>query len=295
MSSLQSSSIFRLIVEYFLSYGGLTMSRPIWFVELIKKAFPGRYLLARSTHIKPIGRIIEHWLFQDDELSYLPPNLNIPIGESPSMPSDVVLPAQVVEHFIQEASDLWVMDECICRSASNCQEHPIDLGCLFMGEASRDINPRLGRLVTKQQAREHIERARNAGLVHLIGRNKLDTVWLGVGPGEKLLTVCNCCSCCCLWRMHPDLTPAIRATLHRMPGISVAVTDDCSGCGLCIEDVCFVSAIGLDVGRAIIGDKCLGCGRCVSVCPEEAITFQIDDLDYVRSAIDRISPLVDVS
>ncbi len=39
---------------------------------------------------------------------------------------------------------------------------------------------------------------REAGLVHLIGRNRLDTVWLGLGPSKAvaetnfdyLLTVC---------------------------------------------------------------------------------------------------------
>jgi Pyruvate/2-oxoacid:ferredoxin oxidoreductase delta subunit len=270
------------------------MSRPIWFVEIIKSLFPGRFALARSTHIKPIGKIINQWLFKGDDLSYLPTNLKLPVGKAPSIQTDYVLPSQVVDHFIEQASDLWVMDECICRSASNCEAYPIDIGCLFMGEATRGINPRLGRAVSKQEARAHVERARQAGLVHLIGRNKLDTVWLGVGPGNKLLTVCNCCPCCCLWRMHPDLTPGIRATLHRIPGVRVTVSEQCSGCELCMDDVCFVSAIEMVAGKAKIGEACLGCGRCVAICPEEAIHFTVEDQEFIQTTIDRLSPLVDL-
>jgi hypothetical protein len=56
------------------------------------------------------------------------------------------------------------------------------LGCLFMGKAVLGINPALGRLVSKEEAHEHIRRCNEKGLFHLIGRNKLDTVWLGIGP-----------------------------------------------------------------------------------------------------------------
>ena len=78
-----------------------------------------------------------------------------------------------------------------------------------------------------------------AGLVHLIGRNKLDSVWLGAGPSHKLMTICNCCPCCCLWRMIPQLDPAIGAKVTRMPGVSVTVTDRCAGCGTCAAGICF--------------------------------------------------------
>jgi ferredoxin len=149
--------------------------------------------------------------------------------------------------------------------------------------------------VSKEEALAHVRRCREAGLVHMIGRNRLDTVWLGVGPGEKLLTICNCCPCCCLWRMLPHVSPEISARVSGMPGVSVTVTERCAGCGICTQDVCFVDAIRLQNGRATISDACRGCGRCMAVCPEKAIELSIDEGRFLEESIGRLSSLVDVT
>jgi len=271
------------------------VSRPLWFVALLKRAFPGRFLMARLTRLPLVGPAVDRLLFAGDDIIYLPLNQAIPVHESPEMPGEMVLPSQVVEHFIEQASVHWIMDVCICRDAAHCHDYPVDLGCLFLGEAALGINPRLGRRVTKEEALAHVRRARQAGLVHMVGRNKLDTVWLGVGPGDRLLTICNCCPCCCLWRILPHLTPQIGDKVARMPGVTVTVTDRCIGCGTCAEDVCFVDAIHLDGGRAVITDACRGCGRCVTVCPQEAIELAVDDGRFLEESVHRLSALVDVS
>jgi ferredoxin len=271
------------------------MSRPLWFVQLIKRAFPRRFLVARATRAPMIGRILDRWLFEGDDLIYLPKDQVIQINQSLDMPGEVVLPSQVVEHFIEKASTHWIMNACICRDAERCEDYPIDLGCLFLGEAALGINPQLGRRATKGEALEHVRRCREAGLVHLIGRNKLDTVWLGVSLGDKLLTVCNCCPCCCLWRVLPHVAPQISAKVTRMPGVTVAVSDRCVGCGTCTGGVCFVDAIHLVDNHAVIHDACRGCGRCVSVCPQKAIEISIEYGQFVGESIARIAPLVDVS
>ena len=271
------------------------MSRPLWFVELLMKVFPSRHLLARTTKVPFVGAIIDHLLFEGDDLMYLPRSQAISINQSIDLPDEMVMPSQVVDHFIERASVHWIMDVCICRQASGCTDYPIDQGCLFLGEAALGINPELGRRVTKEEALEHVQRCRQAGLVHLIGRNKLDTIWLGVGPGTKLLTICNCCPCCCLWRMLPHIKPQIGSKITRMSGVTVAVNDDCIGCGICTEDVCFVDNIRLVDDRAVIGEACRGCGRCVTVCPEGAIEIKIERNEFVTKTIARISPLVDIS
>ena len=207
------------------------MSRPQWFVHLLKMAFPSRSLAARATHAPVLGSLVDRWLFEGDHLIYLPQDRVIQIDEPVDLPEEMVVPSRVVEHFIEEAGTHWIMNSCLCRDASHCEEYPVDLGCLFLGEAASGINPRLGRPVTREEALEHVRRCREAGLVHLIGRNKLDTIWLGVGPGDRLLTICNCCPCCCLWRMLPHLSPQIGAKITGMPGVTVSVNEECVGCG----------------------------------------------------------------
>lgn len=274
------------------------MSSPLWFVKLLKKTFPQRFAMARLTRLPVIGGLLDGWLFRGDDLIYLPKvpkDRVVAVGEEVGEEESVLLPSRVVEHFIAQAEYLWIMNSCICREASGCKDYPQDLGCLFMGKAAMGINPRLGRPVSREEALEHLRKCREAGLFQLIGRNKLDTVWLHVRPGDRLLTVCNCCPCCCLWRMIPRLSGKISAKVHRMPGVEVKVTERCISCGTCVEKACFVGAIRLEGGRAVIGDECRGCGHCVEVCPEGAIELTFTDSGYVQGLVRRISSLVDVT
>jgi len=270
------------------------MSSPLWFVNIIKKTFPQRFVMARLTRLPLIGKGIDYLLFGGDDIIYLPKDRTVKVNEEIE-PEDVVLPSRVVESFIEKANYLWIMDKCICRDASGCRDYPIDIGCLFMGAAAMGINPELGRQVTREEALEHVRKAREAGLFQLIGRNRIDTRWLNVRPGTKLLTVCNCCSCCCLWKILPVLSPQVSDKVHRMPGVKVTVTDRCTGCGTCEKEVCIARAIRIEGDRAVIGEECRGCGHCVEVCPEGAIELTIEDPDFMDSLIPRITSLVDVT
>jgi ferredoxin len=266
----------------------------MWFVDLVKRYFPSRFSLARLTKLPVIGRMIDYGLFEGDDIMYLPKDNVIQIDEQVPEPKETVLPSKVVEHFIENASYHWIMNFCICRDASHCGDYPAELGCLFLGEAAAGINPELGRRVSRLEALDHVRRCREAGLVHLIGRNKLDTVWLGVHPGNKLLTICNCCPCCCLWKMLPHMDASVSRKITKMPSVMVTVTDECVGCGLCAETVCFVDAIRMEDGLAVIGDACRGCGRCVEICPTDDIELSLDEDLFLPASIERVSSRVDV-
>jgi ferredoxin len=269
------------------------MSRPIWFVNLIKTLFPTRFTFAKFTRVPGINTIVDYTLFRGDDIIYLPKDNTIPVNEPIETHGDMVLPSQIVEHFIESASYHWIMNACICREGDDCDDYPVEYGCIFLGEAVLKINPELGRLVTKEEALQHASNCRQAGLVHMIGRNRLDAVWLGA-PGEKLFTICNCCPCCCLWKILPFIDPGIGEKITKMPGVDVMVTDLCVGCGTCTEGICFTDAIQLVGGNALIGEGCRGCGRCVEACPNDAIELTIDDSAYIQNTLDRLSPLVDI-
>lgn len=118
----------------------------------------------------------DHVLFEGDDIIYLPKDRVIEVDEPIRETEDVVLPSEVVTHFIEQAKHHWIMDFCLCRASEDCQDYPSDFGCLFLGEAVLQINPKLGRLVSREEAIKHVQLCREAGLVHLIGRNKMDTI-----------------------------------------------------------------------------------------------------------------------
>ncbi len=271
------------------------MARPLWFVEILKKTFPNIRFIAKLTRIPILEKIFDLAMFKGDDIIYLPQDKVIEVNEVVEKQDDMVMPSQVITHFIKKASHLFVMNFCICRSSVQCKDYPIKLGCLFLGEATLGINPQLGRRVTKEEALDHIKQCSEAGLVHMIGRNLLDKQWLGVKPGNKLLSICNCCPCCCLWRIAPIIAPKIGKKITKMPGVQVKVNDNCIGCGTCTRGSCFVDAIRIINKRAVISNECRGCGRCVNVCPQKAIELTVEDDNFVKISIARIASLVDVT
>jgi ferredoxin len=260
------------------------------FVKLLQKLFPYRFFLAKFTHISFVRWIVKKMVFDKNDITILTKDsvVEIAINKQIDAAGSLVVPSEIIKHFIKETSYCFIMDFCLCRQAMDCKNYPVELGCLFMGDAAKKIPKELGRAVSKKQALEHIKLCREAGLVHLIGRDSLDEMWLGVGSKIPLLTVCHCCSCCCLWKMTSSLDKTLSSTVKKLPGVSISVNNECIGCGICSSDVCFVDAICMRDSKAEISDSCLGCGRCVEACPHNAIDITITDDKYITKTIQRI-------
>jgi len=277
------------------------------YSKIIKRSFNQRFLMAKMTKIPVIGQAMEFAFFADDDIIILPKDevaaKILPISKTievniSAQPTNVVLPSQVIEHFIHKSRYIYLMNKCMCRDSNNCQHFPQDLGCIFLGKGVLKIPVGMGRMVSEMEAIDHLRKCREAGLVHLIGRDKIDSVWLGTGPKENLLSICSCCDCCCLWKMLPDLNHSINSTVTRMPGVTVKVdASKCTGCQACIKkNVCYLKAISMIEGKAQIDDAlCRGCGRCVQFCDHKAFELKIEDSEFMRRAIERIEPLVDVT
>lgn len=274
---------------------------------LVKYTFHTRFFLSRLTKRSKIAKkIIDRILFQDDEV-YVLPNKNtvkskkgtitekVEINQSFEEDSSEFVPSEIIKEVIREANDIVIMHKCLCRSSANCKDYPQDFGCIFIGPASKKIASKYGRTATVEEALAHVDKADELGLSHVIGRNKIDTVWMHVGPKEKLLTICHCCPCCCLWKVLPDLDEEIGSKVMRLEDVEVhTISDNCKMCKKCLGDnICFGGAISLKDGKIAIDQKmCVGCGHCVQTCKFNAI-----ELDYSQKSVDsllnRIGELVD--
>ncbi len=269
------------------------MGRPLWFVRFLQLFFPHRKILARIARIPPLSGFINEVFFDGDQMIYLPKE-KVLIQQPVTSIDHVCLPSEVVHHYIDESEYCFVMNHCVCREADHCKSYPIDIGCLFLGKPVLEINPSFGRIVSKQEAHDHERKAREAGLIHLIGRYKIDSIWLGAGPAEQLITICNCCPCCCFATAIPYLEPDIDIRVKRMPEVQLTITEKCLGCGKCTQDICFVNAISIKNGRAFINNNCRGCGRCVEICPVGAIDLFISE-HAVQLTISQVDRLIQVN
>jgi ferredoxin len=202
--------------------------------------------------------------FRGDRANY------IPVGIDLLRPESAILPGAAVRRAIAAAGFRFVLHRCLCRSLEPCRKYPRDIGCLFLGEGAREIDPALGREATTEEALAHYERAAELGLVPMAGRLRWDALWLGVKNANRLTTICFCCECCCYFKIYRLLPPEAAAGLRRLEGLEIRVEPLCDGCGLCL-DVCFVGAMRLENGKAVSGEDCRGCARCARACPKKAV------------------------
>ncbi len=273
-------------------------------IKFIKFTFKSRFFMAKTCRKLPlISKVVNRLLFEGDDIQVLPRNEtinnlkteNIEINRDIPVSEDVVLPSEVLKDLIKRSSHHFIMDFCICRVSSDCKDYSHNLGCLFLGKGTKRISKKLGRVVNTDEALEHVDKCQDAGLVHIIGRNKIDSIWLNTGSKDELLSICNCCPCCCFWKMNPELPESISKGLTPMVGVEIHLDLElCSGCGKCTDGICFVNAIKLRDGKAEIHSKsCLICGRCAEICENQAITISMMQ-DAVERSIKRVEMLVDV-
>lgn len=200
----------------------------------------------------------------------------IPVDEEIEIPPGVVAPRIIIEDYIRKASHRVIVHECVCRVGEGCSRYPRDLGCLLLGEASRNVDPGVGRPATVEEAIRHVDRALAAGLLPMLGHMRIDQAVFGLRDFNRFLTMCFCCECCCVLRsgmrrlvnVYPD-------SLVRLEGLRVEVTGDCVGCGECVP-ACPIENVRLSGGVAVIGDMCIGCGNCARACSRGSIRISID-------------------
>ena len=251
---------------------------------ILKYIFNWRFRIAEFTKKSKIyKKIIDFTLFKDDEIVVIPNTINI--NAKIESEGSEFLPTEIIKEVIKRSDDIVIMNSCLCRTSNNCQDYPQDIGCIFLGPTSKRIPEHIGKKASVEEALEQVDRADEAGLSHIIGRNKIDTVWMNVRPGKGLLTICHCCPCCCLWKVYPNLDDDITDKLERLDGVTVSLSEEnCRMCKKCLDEVCMFNAIGLKDNKITIDhDTCRGCGLCANTCKFGAI-----NIDYTEEAVDNI-------
>ena len=219
----------------------------------------------------------------------------IPVYENLELPAGTAAPVSIIEHFIREASHHLILSRCPCRSGNSCSDFDPDFGCTFIGPAVLDVDPEVGRLVSMEEALEHLHQATEAGLISCLGKFKGDAIMLGVKDHHHLMTICHCCPCCCISTSLPLASKETRDTLMKLEGLSIEVdAEKCNGCGKCVK-ICIFKQMEVIDKKAVIGEECKGCGRCAMACKEEAISITIEDPTYIDACIARIGPMVNIS
>jgi len=249
------------------------MSRKGLIMRLAFEAKPVQYMAAQF--------VIGIWEFQVNDLDpelirdvneYMPalfpeawkfPQLRtIPVNRSLDF-RQTVFPYEKAEELVRRAQRIAVAP-CICRrerhiAGEGCGK--LEEACLIFGMgADLYLRNGLGRSIERQGALDILARADEAGLV------------LQPGNAQEATNICCCCGCCCGVLRNLKTYPK-PATLVSSPFVATAISESCSGCGVCTTR-CQMGALHIEAQHAVLDpDRCIGCGLCVSTCPTGSLAL----------------------
>jgi ferredoxin len=194
----------------------------------------------------------------------------IPIEKEMSVPKEKVLPLHEASRIIDE-QDIISLSECPCKLqrsllGETCEVSSDRFRCFHFGNMGRYfIEHKLGKSVSKEEAKRVLREAEEEGLVHKTFHDDFSFE-------QKENSICNCCKCCCiLFQLYYRGV----VSFHTVTSYEAAIDETkCVGCGICVEK-CPIEAISLIDSKAYDDkNKCIGCGVCVHHCPENARTLE---------------------
>ncbi len=171
-----------------------------------------------------------------------------------------------VQTFIDQYDPIAVTT-CFCRHAAVLRGEdihglPNDV-CMQFGMGAQFAIERLnGRQVTKQEAREVLDRAETAGLIHM-----------SVNMTTDIGFICNCdrWHCVAVTRALAQPKPGLYFNSGFQPRFDA---EKCTACETCIERCpAGALAIGLTEAPGVDLDRCFGCAVCATGCPSDAIAM----------------------
>jgi Pyruvate/2-oxoacid:ferredoxin oxidoreductase delta subunit len=183
----------------------------------------------------------------------------VPVNRSLEIGKTQVLAPDSVRRIIETATRIAV-SPCTCRLSMQRCDGPVEVCLQINRGADYTIERGSGREVDLAEALAILEKARDAGLVH-VTMNKADAGHF----------ICNCCGCCCQsFSLLKSNGPKMCDPSRFRPAVDA---EACTGCGACAER-CWFDAVAVDGETAVVDpEKCLGCGQCATVCPVDAVTM----------------------
>ena len=194
-----------------------------------------------------------------------------------------ILPYEDILGFVDRETH-FAVGHCQCRHRRNLDpdhetcRHETETCLQFGRMAQYTAKYEIGRKITREETLEILKSCADAGLVHGISNFK-----------TGMDTICNCCSCCCLFLENIRLNPPAKRG-HQPSNYQVHHNPKtCQSCGQCAQG-CPMGAIevrGLDE-TGLVGELermpsestpvfsynpelCIGCGVCSHKCPTQSI------------------------
>jgi Fe-S-cluster-containing hydrogenase component 2 len=187
----------------------------------------------------------------------------VPVHQSVTPQRQSVLPHDRMADIIDSARQIAVA-HCPCRVQAQLWgrgcEHSLEVCLKFDELADYLIERKLGRQISKEEAKKIIDDAAAEGLVHFVDNT-----------ASKVKHNCNCCGCAC-WNVGLIKRRKIpRDELMAVYYIRQMDPDNCAGCENCLE-ICPVDAVSMQDGVAVVdAGWCIGCGVCATRCDFDAV------------------------
>lgn len=195
------------------------------------------------------------------------------IDEKIVVPDSMIYPANSINDMIMEYGNKSIIGQfkaCMCRKVTEnvgdpCRfKMPDDIGCMGFGDQIKTyMKYGYMRQISKEEAFDIIQKARDCGAVHTVFHEKDDT-------RLPQVALCNCCwDCCGILRSYNMGAVPLRYSCFYMAKITDS--SKCTGCGKCAK-YCPTAAISvIDKKVQLDTNKCIGCGQCVHQCAFSAV------------------------
>ena len=166
---------------------------------------------------------------------------------------------------IIDSQEAIALAPCICRTwmkriDKGCDK-PVETCFIFGHYGHYYVENKMGRYISKEEAREVLKRNEQAGLV------------MQPFNSQKIGGMCSCCGDCCgmLRSLKKQPSPATAVQSNYFAEVN---RSECAGCETCL-DRCQMEAIQIADDKAVINlNRCIGCGLCVTTCTTGAMQLK---------------------